>query len=77
VKLSLCLIKHHDTKTYGGITPRIFNFCTTWKWVDDFGAATSPLGNRHRVALDRGLRGLRTGLGPVEETIVDPLSCNP
>jgi hypothetical protein len=36
VKLSLCLTKHHAMKAYwgsGGITPRILDHGTRWRWV--------------------------------------------
>jgi hypothetical protein len=39
VKLSLCLTKHHDMKTYwgsGGIAPRILDLGTRWMWVVSF-----------------------------------------
>jgi hypothetical protein len=39
VKLSLCLTKHHAMKTYwesAGITPRILDLSTRWRWVDSF-----------------------------------------
>jgi hypothetical protein len=38
LKLSVCLIKHHAIKTMRnwGITPRILNLRTRWKWVASF-----------------------------------------
>jgi len=58
---SLCLTKHHATKTYwgrGGIAPRILNLCVNWRWVVSFTPGRFTPGTSHVG----GWVGARAGL---------------
>jgi hypothetical protein len=63
VKLSLCLSKHHTTKTYwesGGIAPRILDPSARWRWMVSFTPRPLyPQGKSPWYPLDRRLGGLQ------------------
>jgi len=83
VKLSLCLTKHHDIKTYrgnGGIAPSIPDLGIRWGWVVSFTPRPLyPQGKRPQYPLDRRLGGTqgRSGHGGEEKNFQPPPEIEP
>jgi hypothetical protein len=83
VKLSLCLTKHHAMKTYwgsGGISPRILEFGTRWKWVVSFTPwSLYPQGKSPCFPLDSSVGGPQScsGCGDEEKNSQPPPGIEP